>query len=219
MDFSHIDEHMINNQMPLWDQGNQVGGMSLAANSTSQVNSTISLQNNLMSAYVQDAMKNQLGGLVRRPSISHVHPSVERHQPRFQIHSQNILNNSQTEFSNGIESNLCRHPTNNSNNMTTTTNEIESNLCRHPTNNSNNLTTTTSYGQNMIDNVVVMSNNLSSSIDKLIYPQADSWPQSQVFHENMSMNLLTGNNLFYSSINSDPTMEYFSNFNYEINEW
>ena len=204
--------------MPLWNQEmnnvrdslitDQVGGMSLFAASTAQVNSTISVQNNYnMPAYVQQDMKNQLGGLVHTPSISQVHhptlvsfQEAERHQPRFQLLNdfQNMfLSNSQTEFSNGVsESSLYRegNPTNN----TATANYVpESNLYRegNPTNN-------TSNAQNMVDDIVVMPNNLSSSDDSLIYPQDASWPQS-----------------FYSSVNSDPTMGYFGSAHDFNDDW
>ncbi|XVF31461.1 hypothetical protein REPUB_Repub16aG0148000 [Reevesia pubescens] len=191
------DEH-ISNQIPLCGQGmnnvrdslitNQVGGMSFAAaaaTSAPYVNSTISLQNNHMPAAAYE-------GLVPTPSNSQVHPS------RLQILNdlQNrLFNDSQTEFSNEIaESNLFREG--------------------HPTNNINNMTTI--YRQYMVDNIVVMSNNLSSSAGREIYPQPASWPpQSQVPHGNTSMNLLPGNNLFYSSANSDPTVGYFPHFDNE----
>ncbi|XP_022720141.1 uncharacterized protein LOC111277961 isoform X2 [Durio zibethinus] len=202
------DEHT-RNQMP--GQGmnnvkdslitNQVGGMSFTTALVPQVNSTISFQNSHIPSYVQEVMKNQHRRLVPTLSTSQMHPialqETERHQSSFQILNdlQTMLsNNSETEVSNGMtEDNLSRE--------------------RHLTNNISNVTA--NYGQNMVDNVVVMSNNLSSSVDNLIYPQVASWPQSQVSHENMNMNLLPDNNSFSSS----ATMEYFPNFNHEFNDW
>ncbi|XWS64451.1 hypothetical protein CRYUN_Cryun05aG0004900 [Craigia yunnanensis] len=212
----------ISDQMPLWNQ------------EMTNVRATISVQNNYMPAYVQQDMRNQLGGLVHTPSISQVHhPTVsfqeaERHQPRFQLLNdlQNmLLSNSQTEFSNGVsESNLYREGNFTNNTTNATANYVsESNLYRggNPTSNTTNATAnyglnvvdegnptnnttnaTANYGQNMIDDIAVMSNNLSSSADSLIYPQAASWPQ-----------------FFYSSVNSDPTMEYFDSANDFNDEW
>ncbi|XVF05958.1 hypothetical protein REPUB_Repub06bG0006200 [Reevesia pubescens] len=201
------DEH-ISNQMPLWGQGmnnvrdslitNQVGGMSFAAASVHQVNSTTSIQNNHMPAAAYR-------GLEPTPSTSQLHPTLasfqeaERLRSKFQILNelQNmLLNNWQAEFSNGIaEGNL-------------------SGEAGHLKNNSSNIVTT-NYGQNMVDNMVVMSNNFSRSDDRLIYPQVGSWsqPQSQVPHNQTNL-LLPSNNSFSSSANSDPNKEYF-----DPNDW
>ncbi|KAK8564779.1 hypothetical protein V6N13_019934 [Hibiscus sabdariffa] len=93
-------------------------------------------------------------------------------------------------------------------------------------NDSNNMTA--NYELNVVDNVVVMSNNLSSSSGgRLIY----SRPQSPVVDENRrqrqmvvrapqivlsrsvpgtSTNMVNDNSFFYLSANSNPTLQYFS---------
>ncbi|XP_021283455.1 uncharacterized protein LOC110415970 isoform X3 [Herrania umbratica] len=212
------DEH-ISNHMPVWGQGtnnvrdslnaNQVGGMAFTAAPGTQVNPTICLQNNHMPAYVQEAQRYQLGGLVPAPSTAQVHnptlvslQEAERHQPRFQRLNdlQNmLLSNSPTGFSDVVaEGNLFREG--------------------NPANYTSNVTAF--YGQDMVDNpAVIMSNNLSNSNGRLISPHAACRPQPLV--PNSNMNLQPGNNSFYSPVVPDLAVQYFSNphASNEFNDW
>ncbi|XVE89565.1 hypothetical protein DITRI_Ditri20bG0006200 [Diplodiscus trichospermus] len=184
----NLSDGHIMNQMPLWGQqmNNVGGGISFGAVPNAIVNSTSILpQNSHTWSYNQPVMKNQYGGQelqqVMQPTMA-VHPTLaplqeaESHQIRCQILNelQNIVSsNSQTP-----ESNLHRDG--------------------NPANATN---VTANYAQNMVDNAVVMSNNLSSNAGSLIYPQAaSSWPPSQA----PRMNQLHANNSFF-----DPSMEYY----------
>ncbi|XVF41773.1 hypothetical protein PTKIN_Ptkin01aG0307100 [Pterospermum kingtungense] len=148
----------------------------------------------------QQAMTNQFGGLISpSPSSSQMHLTIlslqeaERNQ-----RSAQILND--------LQSMLSSHPPQ--------TDQLFNGISE----NTNATNVTPSYGHNMINNVVGM-NNLSNS--SVIYPQAGSW--AQIAHENMGMNMQpAGNNSFYSSSSSDPTMEYIlstHDLNPEVNDW
>ncbi|XVE63122.1 hypothetical protein DITRI_Ditri06bG0174500 [Diplodiscus trichospermus] len=189
------DEHVNNQIMPLQDQGT---GMLLTADDPN-VNSTISLQDNHMCGYVQMPVWDQgkrmflTADLTTTMTVNSTIPPPTSSMPSYvQKQWSQGIDVRDSLITNQVRGNQGMVDVNNLQNMPLNNSQtLDTNLANKTSN------PTTNYEQNMVTNIVDTNNNLCS------------WSQSQVFCENM--NMLSGNNLLSSSVNSDPTMK--------INDW